>query len=188
MLGMGGGSNKYLLPVSVGMQSKSLVLPTHTSFVGDEADCKAALDAALERGVFLKTELVVERERTAVVFANIESDLEAIDRLKARASDAERSGAKPIQNIFELYEQNIGMITPMVADELRDAQRTYPAEWVEEAFREAVSNRKLNWKYISRILERWTTEGKDSAAHRAGARSDDRDKYIKGRFGHLVRR
>ena len=153
-----------------------------------EADCRDALDAAMQRGVFLLTELAVDGATVRVLFANIESDLEAIDRLKNRTQDAQRGAARPVQNIFELYEQNIGMITPMVADELRDAQRTYPAEWVEEAFREAVNNRKLNWKYISRILERWTTEGKDSGAHRQGARSHDRDKYIKGRFGHLVRR
>ena len=153
-----------------------------------EEDCRTALDGAVQRGVFLKTELSVEGVKTDVLFANIESDLEAIDRLKARFQGAERGDAKPVLNIFELYEQNFGMITPIVADELKDAQRTYPAEWIEEAFREAVRNRKLNWKYVSRILERWTAEGKDSGAHRAGARSDDRDKYIKGSFGHLVRR
>jgi DNA replication protein len=153
-----------------------------------EEDCRAGLDGAVQRGVFLRTELVVEGAKTAVLFANIESDLEAIDRLKTRSQGAERGDAKPVLNIFELYEQNFGMITPIVADELKDAQRTYPAEWIEEAFREAVRNRKLNWKYVSRILERWTAEGKDSGAHRAGARSDDRDKYIKGRFGHLVKR
>jgi DNA replication protein len=153
-----------------------------------EEDCTVGLDGAVQRGVFLRTELTVERAKTSVLFANIESDLEAIDKLKARTQDADRGAAKPVLNIFELYEQNIGIITPIVAEELRDAQRTYPAEWIEAAFREAVGNRKLNWKYVSRILERWTAEGKDSGAHRAGARSDDRDKYIKGRFGHLVKR
>jgi DnaD/phage-associated family protein len=153
-----------------------------------EEDCTASLNGAVQRGVFLRTELAVERSRISVLFANIESDLEAIDKLKARAQEADRGAAKPLLNVFELYEQNIGIITPIVADELRDAQRTYPGEWIEAAFREAVANRKLNWKYISRILERWTAEGKDSGAHRAGARSNDRDKYIKGRFGHLVKR
>jgi len=154
----------------------------------DEEACQAGLDGAIQRGVFLKTALSIEGAKTLVVFANIESDLDAIDSLKSRAQEAGQGVARPVLNIFELYEQNIGMITPIVAEELKDAQRTYPAEWIDEAFREAARNRKLNWKYISRILERWTTEGKDSGAHRAGARSDDRDKYIKGRFGHLVRR
>jgi len=170
------------------VDESDVVLRSAASLGMGEEDCRAGLDGAVQRGVFLRAELPVQESKTQVLFANIESDLEAIDRLKARTQDADRGVAKPVLNIFELYEQNIGMITPIVADELRSAQRTYPAEWIEEAFREAVGNRKLNWKYISRILERWTTEGKDSGAHRAGARSDDRDKYIKGRFGHLVRR
>jgi len=75
-----------------------------------------------------------------------------------------------------------------MAEELKDAQRTYPAEWIEEAFREAVKARKLSWRYISRILERWIAEGKDSGENRPGARADDPDKYVKGRYGGVVRR
>jgi DNA replication protein len=96
--------------------------------------------------------------------------------------------APALQNIFELYEQNIGVISPLIADELRDAQRTYPAEWLEEAFREAARARKLNWKYVNRILERWQSEGKDSGTYRPGTGADDRDKYVKGKYGHLVKR
>jgi DnaD/phage-associated family protein len=76
----------------------------------------------------------------------------------------------------------------MMAEELKDAQRTYPPEWIEEAFREAVRARKQNWKYVSRILERWTVEGRGSGAHRSGALPDDPDKYVRGRFGRVVRR
>jgi DNA replication protein len=65
-------------------------------------------------------------------------------------------------NIFILYEANIGIITPLLAEELKDAEKTYPAEWIEPAFKEAVEHNKRNWRYISRILERWTTEGRGS--------------------------
>ena len=64
-------------------------------------------------------------------------------------------------NIFVLYEQNIGLLQPIIAEELQDAERTYPREWIEEAFRIAVENNVRNWKYVRRILERWATEGKD---------------------------
>ena len=66
-----------------------------------------------------------------------------------------------------LYEQNIGMLTPMIADELRDAERHYPAEWIADAFREAVELNKRSWRYVVRILERWRVEGrKDSGRER----------------------
>lgn len=63
-------------------------------------------------------------------------------------------------NIFVLYEQNIGLLTPMLANQLEDAADHYPAEWVEAAFSEAVQRNKRNWKYISAILRRWETEGR----------------------------
>ncbi len=63
-------------------------------------------------------------------------------------------------NIFALYEQNVGMLSPMIADELREAEELYPAEWISEAIREAVGLNKRSWRYISRILERWEHEGR----------------------------
>jgi DNA replication protein len=63
-------------------------------------------------------------------------------------------------NIFRLYEQNIGIITPLIADHLRDAADLYPEEWIERAFREAVQHNIRKWSYISAILRNWETEGK----------------------------
>ena len=67
-------------------------------------------------------------------------------------------------NIFVLYEENVGTLTPMVADELRDAETVYPWVWIKDAFREAVNSNKRSWRYISRILERWSTEGRGHGA------------------------
>jgi DnaD/phage-associated family protein len=91
-------------------------------------------------------------------------------------------------NIFALYEQNIGMITPLIAEELKEAEKLYPPQWIEEAFKEAVTLNKRSWKYIARILERWASEGKDSGEHRRSIKKIDPDKYIKGKYGHMVRR
>ena len=63
-------------------------------------------------------------------------------------------------NIFVLYEQNIGLLSPLIADELKDAADQYPAEWIEAAFREAVQQNKRKWSYIRAILRRWETEGR----------------------------
>jgi DNA replication protein len=63
-------------------------------------------------------------------------------------------------NIFVLYEQNIGLLSPLIADQLRDAADQYPPEWIEAAFREAVQQNKRKWSYISAILRRWETEGR----------------------------
>jgi DNA replication protein len=91
-------------------------------------------------------------------------------------------------NIFTLYEQNIGIITPLIAEELKEADKLYPPQWIEEAFKEAVTLNKRSWKYIARILDRWASEGKDSGEYRRDVKKDGPDKYIKGKYGHLVKR
>ncbi|MBC7239383.1 MAG: DnaD domain protein, partial [Chloroflexi bacterium] len=67
----------------------------------------------------------------------------------------------PRPNIFELYEQNIGLLQPLLAQELEEAARDYPPEWIEDAFRIAVERNVRHWRYIRAILERWATEGRD---------------------------
>jgi DNA replication protein len=91
-------------------------------------------------------------------------------------------------NIFMLYEQNIGIITPMIAEELQEAEKIYPPQWIEEAFKEAVTLNKRSWRYIARILERWASEGKDSGEYKRDIKKDGPDKYTKGKYGHLVQR
>jgi DnaD/phage-associated family protein len=98
-------------------------------------------------------------------------------------------GADPIEQdpnltaVVLCYEQNIGLITPIIAEELRDIVKTYPFEWFPDAVREAINNGARKLSYIKRILERWAVEGKGN-----GTKKTDRDKYIKGKYGHLVQR
>ena len=81
------------------------------------------------------------------------------------------------------------MLTPLIAEELKDAESRYPADWIREAFREAVAHNKRNWRYIGRILERWAVEGKDHGkSGRDTEKADDPDKYIRGKYGHVVQR
>ena len=63
-------------------------------------------------------------------------------------------------NIFVQYEQNIGLLQPIIAEELQEAEQTYPQAWIDDAFRIAIENNVRNWKYIRRILERWAAEGR----------------------------
>jgi DNA replication protein len=62
-------------------------------------------------------------------------------------------------NIYALYEQNIGPLTPLVAERLRDAERSYPRGWIEDAILTAVQYNKRTWRYIEAILNRWEESG-----------------------------
>ncbi|MGI6208765.1 MAG: DnaD domain-containing protein [Anaerolineae bacterium] len=82
-------------------------------------------------------------------------------------------------SIFVLYEQNIGPLQPIIADELEEAERTYPQQWVEDAFRVAARNNARNWRYVHSVLERWRRQGRDEPN-----RSDQRDRkrYLSGEY------
>ncbi len=88
-------------------------------------------------------------------------------------------------NIFVLYEQNIGLLTPLIAEELGDAEKTYPADWIEEAFRIAVEHNARRWHYVRSVLERWATEGKDSEKAERGPEKDRR-RYIEGKYAEYI--
>ena len=92
-------------------------------------------------------------------------------------------------NVFTLYEQNIGLLTPLIADQLRDMEKSYPPDWVDEAFTIAVAGNKRSLRYIQVILKRWETEGKDERVHEAGGRDSEgelRRKYIPDEYSDII--
>ena len=95
--------------------------------------------------------------------------------------------AETTPDIFTLYEENIGMLNPLIAEWLKEAENLYPESWIRDAIKEAVSLNKRNWRYIDRILENWSAEGRGDGTHKRGSKTDP-DKYIKGKYGHIVRR
>ncbi len=162
--------------------------------IGDgEALCHG-LERAVNRGTLLHLILDREEKREDLYFLNTEADREAVAKIERGEISL---GALPRRepyletqeppNIFILYEENIGMLTPMIAEELKEAERLYPASWIESAFKEAVTRNKRSWRYISRILERWASEGKEYGEPGRESK-EDTDKYFKGRYGHLVKR
>ena len=125
--------------------------------------------------------------------ANRES-VEKIENTEIRLTGFETKRVTPevpaaVQpNIFTMYEENIGLLTPMIAEELRDAEKTYPEVWIKDAIKEAVNAGKRNWRYIAAILKRWETEGKSDGTHLRDFKKTDPDKFIKGKYGHAVKR
>ena len=83
--------------------------------------------------------------------------------------DAPEPPADARPNIYVLYEDNIGTIGVMLAEELKEAEERYPQPWIAEAFRIAVRENKRSWSYISAILRRWASEGRGGFRERAAA-------------------
>ncbi len=125
-------------------------------------------------------------------FANTEKGRQAVNDLLAGKWTPGEPG-KPLllqahrPNIFVLYEQNVGPLTPLLAEQLQDAEKNYPAPWIEDAFKEAAELNKRSWRYVQRILERWATEGKGDETARRGDDRKDRRRFIEGEYADYHR-
>lgn len=71
-----------------------------------------------------------------------------------------------LATISRAYESVIGIINPMIADELREASTAYPVQWIMDAIHESAVQNKHSWKYISAILARWKAQGNQEAMKR----------------------
>jgi len=155
-----------------------------------------ALEMATKRGTILHITLDKDGKGEDIYFLNTETDKQVIAKIQSGelhlpGLKAERQTyieTEEPPDIYTLYEQNIGMLTPMIAEELREAESLYPETWIRDAIKEAVNQSKHKWSYVAAILERWATEGKGDGTHRRDFKKTDPDKYIKGKYGHMVRR
>ena len=126
-------------------------------------------------------------------FANTAQGRRAVERIRAGKLALPEAGLQPAEvpvelerpNIFVLYERNIGVMTPFIADQLRDAEQTYPAEWIEDAFHRAAEQNVRKWVYVRGILKRWATEGRDDGTDRQVSQEDP-DRYISGQYADYV--
>lgn len=156
------------------------------------------LERAVARGTLLQ--VIVRREGAAEdttwYFVNSERGRAAVARIE-RGEWAPGGGPDGMEdgegiylearrpNIFNLYEQNMGMLQPLLVEELMDAERSYPPEWIEEAFRLAVAQNVRRWAYVRGILERWAREGREGR-RLTGESKADRRRYLGGEYADLV--
>jgi DNA replication protein len=155
----------------------------------------AALDDALERAVGRGTLLLLETEedqKMQYYFLN-----SARGRLAVQAATEGRwqpsalsqpaaSLADERPNIFRLYEEHIGPLTPMMADILREAETAYPADWLDDAVRIAVERNARNWRYVEAVLRAWKEKGRDEQDRRDSQK--DRRRYDEGEFADFIER
>ena len=151
--------------VTLGELKADRTLARSLAHLNDRTAIERAMRLAVQRGTFLAG--TDERSGETVYMLNSEQGRAAMAAaVKGHPATGESTDLEPWEaaverpNVFAMYEDNIGMMSPMIADELREAEQLYPVAWIEDAFREAVENNKRSWRYVSRILERWSQEGR----------------------------
>lgn len=158
-----------------------------------EAAAKAlneALERAVQRGTFLIVRQKEDTFESALFFLNTprgQAAAAALEKGEWSPDDVARpelSLELEQPNIYRLYEQNIGPLTPMIADALREAEAAYPMEWINEAIRAAVESNVRRWKYIEAILRSRKEREPDGTTR--GKTEKDRRRYVEGEYGDFI--
>lgn len=146
---------------------RTLVSALNAIQAGETRTLEDVLDRAVQRGTLAAGAAALGDRTETLYVLNTEAGRKALAGVSGNRGDA---GVVPVPepwegpehnpSIFALYEDNVGMLSPMIADELREAEELYPQAWIQEAFREAVAQNKRSWRYISAILQRWEHEGR----------------------------
>ena len=127
-----------------------------------------AVNRAVSRGSLLRLQVGADTPETTYLLLNAPEGRRALREVEQGELELETRG-RPLPesqleaerpNIYRLYEQNIGLLQPLIVDQLRQSEQDFPPEWIEQAFRIAAERNVRHWRYIEAILERWAREGR----------------------------
>jgi DnaD/phage-associated family protein len=150
-----------------------------------------SLDRSVHRGTLIKAEIETRGDRETLYFINSPKSRAAVDAIKKGEwrfpidTDEQLEPLIESPTIFRLYEDNIGPLTPLIADAIGDAQDDYPEYWIAEAIQIAAEKNIRNWRYIEAILKRWYQEGKHDRRDQEDSEKSGR-KYIEGDYSDFV--
>lgn len=118
-----------------------------------------ALSAATSKGVFL----VWKRSKDDEYLLNTEPNRRLVMRSSSPPKRQEPYAPETRQNLgpppaeglaIRAYEENIGEITPMVAESIRDSLAFHTEQEIASAIRTAVEANARNWSYVAAVLKR----------------------------------
>ncbi len=137
-----------------------------------ESDVRRALLAAVGRGTLLavpgsddgETRYLLNTQPVRAALAGKGYTLpEPAERAIGTLAETQQSESRPEfhQGVFRVYEENIGAISPLIAESITAALQEYPESDVIDAMRVAVEANARSWKYVLSVLKRWAVEGRD---------------------------
>jgi DnaD/phage-associated family protein len=75
------------------------------------------------------------------------------------------------QAVVKCYQNEIGMLTPLIEEEIKAELKRSSPDWVIRAIGVAVRRNSRRWAYIAGILNRWHVEGFDGGIDNLSARA-----------------
>ena len=153
------------------------------------------LKQALDRGILLKAEIELQGKNEICFFLNSPKGRAAVRAISSgqwtpgETALNSHETVEELPNIFRLYEENIGPITPILAESLSEAEDTYPPHWIKDAIQIAVERNKRNWRYAEAILKKWQVEGRNAKKEHPQDRQDsaeNRRRSVEGEYSDFI--
>jgi DnaD/phage-associated family protein len=87
------------------------------------------------------------------------------------AAPAPLTNAGDYQKVVAAYHNAIGVLTPILEDEIKDELTRSPRAWVLRAIEIAAMRNHRRWAYVAGILRRWHADGYDGGVDNCAARA-----------------
>lgn len=114
-----------------------------------------------------ETKRSVKGNETDVTDSSSSSDSESVSKEGEGPGEGE---------VMTAYENNIGALTPIIADKLHDDIDDYSCRWVLLAIERATKNEKRSLGYVEGILKGWKRDGITDPAKQNGKSTATADK------------
>ena len=171
------------------------VLLSWFTHLGGKNGIQRGLDQSCREGIFLQLQI---GEDDKMLAPNDESGARLITDMKSesvahhnqsRDSSPETNYERTVvSNVVEKYENEIGMLTPVIADMIAIAEQTYPTTWILEALDIAAQSNARSWKYVTAILARWKNEGKNNDNEETSRFSSQQSGREQNRYDSVIRK
>jgi DNA replication protein len=171
------------------------VLLSWFTHLGGKNGIQRGLDQSCREGIFLQLQI---GEDDKILAPNDESGARLITDMKSesvahhnqsRDSSPETNYERTVvSNVVEKYENEIGMLTPVIADMIAIAEQMYPTTWILEALDIAAQSNARSWKYVAAILARWKNEGKNDDNEKTSRFSSRKSGREQNRYDSVIRK
>ncbi len=187
-----GGGQRY---VYLSQLLNDPVLLNWFTHLGGKNGIRLGLEQSCRDRIFL--ELRID-EHNKILAPNDESGIRLIADLKSDTTtrsnrednlNTEAGYEKSvISDVIKKYEDEIGLLTPVIAEMIAIAEQTYPTAWILEALDIAAQANARSWKYVSAILSRWKDEGKNNDNQKAAEFSSQQSGRSQNKYDSVIQK
>ena len=131
--------------------------------IGDDLTLERTVASAIKLGALAEVSLSgkkclmlnTESAQRATSEAAVPSE---VDEDEDDGWDAPAASQIP-SDAFRAYEENIGVLSPMIRESILTALEDFTDEDITHAVRIAVENESRSWSFVAGVLRRWAREG-----------------------------